>query len=118
MKVSDFDYHLPEELIAQTPLANRSDSRFLVLDVPTEQISHDTFSNLPTYLRKGDVLVLNDTAVIPARLVGVKEDTGAVIEILMLRDHGDNTWECLVKKARKIKVDTVIIHPFPCGGLE
>ncbi len=108
MKVSDFDYHLPEKLIAQTPLAHRDDSRLLVLDVQEDKIIHDVFHNIFKYLQQGDVLVLNNTSVIPARLIGVKEDTGAVIEILLLRDLGDNTWECLVKKAKKIKVDTVI----------
>ena len=108
MNVREFDYELPEELIAQTPLQNRSASRLLVLDVLSKSVHHDTFDHLPTYLKRGDVLVLNDTSVIPARLIGTKESTGATIELLLLQDHGHDTWECLVKKARKIKIGTVI----------
>jgi S-adenosylmethionine:tRNA ribosyltransferase-isomerase len=108
MNVRDFDYELPSELIAQTPLANRSDSRLMVIDVPTGNIVDDVFLNLRNHLRKGDVLVFNDTSVIPARLIGTKADTGAIIEVLLLQDHGSNVWECLVKKARKIRVGTVI----------
>ncbi len=108
MKVSDFDYVLPEELIAQTPLKDRSASRLLLLDKKEGNISHDHFSNITEYLNEGDVLVLNDTSVIPARLYGEKVDTGAVIEILLLKQNKNDIWECLVKKARKIKVDTVI----------
>ncbi|KFZ27653.1 MAG: S-adenosylmethionine:tRNA ribosyltransferase-isomerase [Candidatus Izimaplasma bacterium HR2] len=108
MKVSDFDYDLPNELIAQTPLKDRSASRLLLVDKNEGDISHDHFSNIIKYLNKGDVLVLNDTSVIPARLYGEKVDTGAVIEILLLKQKENDVWECLVKKARKIKVDTVI----------
>jgi S-adenosylmethionine:tRNA ribosyltransferase-isomerase len=85
MKVEDFNYILPEELIAQTPLKDRSASRLLVLEKSTGEIEHDHFSNLSNYLNKGDVLVLNDTSVIPARLYGIKEDTNAAIEILLLK---------------------------------
>ncbi len=108
MKVSDFDYDLPNELIAQTPLKDRSASRLLLLDKEEGNISHDHFSNIINYLNTGDVLVLNDTSVIPARLYGEKVDTGAVIEILLLKQKENDVWECLVKKARKIKVNTVI----------
>lgn len=108
MKVKDFDYHLPEELIAQTPLLDRTASRLLVLNKESGKINHDHFSNVIDYLEKGDVLVLNDTSVIPARLYGEKTDTKAVIEVLLLKQKEDNVWECLVKKARKIKVGTVI----------
>ncbi len=108
MKTSDFDYHLPEELIAQTPLKNRTDSRLLVLDRHTGDYRHERFKNLHHYLRKGDVLVLNDTEVIPARLIGVKESTGANIEVLLLNEKGDNIWECLVKKAKKVKKGTTL----------
>lgn len=108
MKVKDFDYNLPEELIAQTPLKDRTASRLLVLDKESGQVSHDHFSNLLDHLQKGDVLVLNNTSVIPARLYGVKEDTMAAIEVLLLKQKEDNVWECLVKKARKIKIGTVI----------
>jgi S-adenosylmethionine:tRNA ribosyltransferase-isomerase len=108
MKVSDFDYDLPEELIAQTPLKTRSASRLLVLDKETGEIQHDHFYNLTDYLNAGDVLVINDTSVIPARIVGTKESTGATIELLLLTQLDDNHWECLVKKARKIKIGTTI----------
>lgn len=108
MKVSDFDYHLPEELIAQTPLETRSSSRLLVLDQDTGSITHDQFLHLPQYLHKGDVLVLNDTSVIPARIIGVKEKTLATIELLLLKQEADDVWECLVKKAKKIRVGTLI----------
>lgn len=108
MKVSDFDYILPKELIAQTPLENRAASRLLLLDKKEGMIFHDYFFNLVNYLNKGDVLVLNDTSVIPARLFGEKEETGAVIEILLLKQKDNDIWECLVKKARKIKINTII----------
>ncbi len=108
MKVEDFNYHLPEELIAQTPLKNRAASRLLVVNKDTKTLKHDSFSNIIDYLQKGDVLVLNNTSVIPARLYGVKEDTGAAIEILLLKQKEEDIWECLVKKARKIKVGSVI----------
>ena len=108
MKVEDFNYHLPEELIAQTPLKDRSASRLLVLDKNTGNIKHDQFSNIIDYLHKGDVLVLNNTSVIPARLYGIKEETNAAIEILLLKQKEDDVWECLVKKAKKIKLGTII----------
>ena len=94
----------------------RDDSRLLVLDVQKDKTVHDTFRKLPKYLSKGDVLVFNNTSVIPARLIGVKEETGAVIEVLLLRDLGNDVWECLVKKARKIKVGTTVI--FGDGDLQ
>ena len=108
MKTSDFDFELPSHLIAQTPLAQRDASRMLVLDKKTGSIEHRHFTDILDYLNKDDVLVVNDTKVIPARLYGVKEDTHAVIEILMLKDIGDNTWECLVKPAKRIKEGTVV----------
>lgn len=109
MQTKDFDYELPEELIAQTPLVDRASSRLLVLDKDTGNINHDKFSNIINYLEKGDVLVLNDTKVIPARLIGVKEETGAVIELLLLQDLGRDTWECLSKPAKRLHVGTKII---------
>lgn len=109
MQTKDFDYELPEELIAQTPLVDRASSRLLVLDKDTGNINHDKFSNIINYLEKGDVLVLNDTKVIPARLIGVKEETGAVIELLLLQDLGGDTWECLSKPAKRLHVGTKII---------
>ena len=108
MKTDDFDYELPEELIAQTPLQNRSDSKLLVLNRYNGAIKHETFKNITNYLKKGDVLVLNDTKVIPARLYGVKEDTKASIEVLMLKDLGNNTWECLTRPAKRVKIGTII----------
>jgi len=109
MKVSDFDYTLPEELIAQTPLKDRSSSRLLILEKDTGKISHDHFNSLDQFLNKGDVLVLNDTSVIPARLFGIKEDTQAAIEILLLKQKENDIWECLVKKSRKIKIGTTVV---------
>ena len=108
MNVSDFDYNLPEELIAQTPLKKRDSSKLLVLDKNNGDIKHETFSNITNYLRSGDVLVLNDTKVIPARLIGVKEETGAVIELLLLKDLGEDTWECLSKPAKRLHVGTIV----------
>ena len=107
MKTSDFDFNLPLELIAQTPLKDRSSSRLLVLNKKTGQIKHEQFHDITKYLKTGDVLVLNDTKVIPARLYGVKEDTKAHMEILLLHQEGD-FWEALVKPQRRCKVGTVI----------
>ncbi len=103
MRTSDFDYSLPEDLIAQTPLENRLSSRLLVMSRKRGGMVHENFSNLHRYLKKGDVLVLNDTRVLPARLIGTTEKTGAIIEVLLLNEKKDHVWECLVKKARKIK---------------
>ena len=102
MKTEDFDFYLPEELIAQTPLKKRDSSRLLVLDKETGLIEHKHFTDIIDYLNKGDTLVLNDTKVIPARLIGTKEDTGAVIELLMLKEISPNVWECLTKPAKRI----------------
>ena len=107
MKTDDFDYDLDESLIAQTPLDKRDDSRLMLVDKKTGFFKHDHFYNIINYLNKGDVLVLNNTRVIPARIIGEKESTGAVIELLLLEDLGD-TWECLVKPARRIKPGDVI----------
>lgn len=108
MKVEDFDYYLPEELIAQTPLEKRDESRLLVLDKKTGDIEHKHFKDIISYLEKGDTLVLNDTKVLPARLFGIKEETGAVIEVLLLKNTENDNWECLVKPARRIKVGTIV----------
>ena len=108
MKTEDFDFYLPEELIAQTPLKKRDSSRLLVLDKETGLIEHKHFTDIIDYLNKGDTLVLNDTKVIPARLVGTKEDTGAVIELLMLKEISPNVWECLTKPAKRIKEGTIV----------
>mgnify|MGYP001081618986 CR=1 FL=1 len=108
MKTKDFYYDLPERLIAQTPLKVRTDSKLMVVDKTSDQKVDTVFNQFHTYLRKGDVLVLNDTSVIPARLIGEKEETNAIIEVLMLAQKADDVWECLVKKAKKVKVGTVI----------
>ncbi len=108
MDIELFDYDLPKELIAQTPLKDRSASRLLVLNKRTGEIVHEHFTSIIDYLHKGDVLVLNDTKVIPARLIGLKEETGAVIELLLLKDLGNDTWECLSKPAKRLKIGTVV----------
>lgn len=108
MKVEDFNYNLPEELIAQTPLKERDTSRLLVLDKETGKIEHRNFYNIIEYLSPGDTLVLNDTKVLPARLIGEKEETKAVIEILLLKNTSNDNWECLVKPARRIKIGTIV----------
>lgn len=108
MKTDDFNYNLPEELIAQTPIKDRSSSRLLVLDKKTGKIEHKHFFDIINYLEKGDTLVLNDTKVLPARLIGIKEETNAVIEVLLLKNIEEDKWECLVKPARRIKNGTII----------
>lgn len=108
MKRQDFYFDLPEELIAQDPLEDRSGSRLLVLDKETGEVSHHIFREIIDYLEPGDCLVLNDTKVIPARLIGVKEDTGAKIEVLLLKRGEDNVWETLVKPGRKARPGTRI----------
>ncbi len=108
MTTDDFDYDLPEELIAQTPLKVRDSSRLLVLDKETGEVEHKHFHDILDYLVPGDTLVLNDTKVLPARLIGTKEDTGAVIEILLLKNIAGDDWECLVKPARRVKVGTIV----------
>ena len=104
MKLSDFYYDLPEELIAQDPLLKRSDSRLMVINRENGSIEHKHFTDVINYLEKGDCLVINDTKVIPARLIGVKEDTGASIEVLLLKRKDDKTWETLVKPGKKARV--------------
>jgi S-adenosylmethionine:tRNA ribosyltransferase-isomerase len=108
MNIEQFDYHLPEELIAQTPLKDRAASRLMVLEKETGRIQHQGFRDIKQYLKEGDCLVLNDTRVLPARLYGSKKDTGAKIEILLLHQEAEDTWEVLAKPAKKIKVGTVI----------
>lgn len=108
MNVRDFYFDLPQELIAQDPLEDRSASRLLVLDKHTGEIKHRHFRDVLSYLRKGDCLVINDTKVIPARLFGVKEGTEAKIEILLLKRRENDIWETLVKPGKKAKVGTVI----------
>jgi len=108
MKTDEFDYELPKELIAQTPLKNRSESKLLVMDRITGDLKHKHFYNIIEYLNEGDALVINDTKVIPARIIGVKEDTGAVIELLLLKIIENDTWECLAKPQKRLKVGTII----------
>ena len=110
MKTDDFDYELPKELIAQTPLKNRSESKLLVMDRVTGALEHKHFYDIIDYLNKGDALVINDTKVIPARLIGEKEGTGAAIEVLLLKRKEDmaNTWEVLVKPGKKARPGTRI----------
>lgn len=109
MDVKDFYYDLPEELIAQDPLEDRSSSRLLVLNKNTGELEHKVFKDILEYLNSGDCLVINDTKVIPARLMGVKEDTGAAIEVLLLKRGADDIWECLVKPGRKARPGAVIV---------
>ncbi len=106
--VSYFDYNLPEELIAQTPLAERSSSRLMVINRATEEIRHNYFHNIISYLNPGDTLVLNNTKVLPARLYGQKEDTNAKIEILLLKELSENSWAVLAKPAKRLKIGNKI----------
>ena len=108
MRVEDFDYNLPEELIAQTPLKVRDSSRLLVLNKKTGEVEHKKFHDIIDYLNEGDTLVLNDTKVLPARLIGIKTETNAVIEVLLLKNMEKDNWECLVKPARRVKVGTIV----------
>lgn len=108
MKLEEFDYNLPEELIAQTPIKQRDASRLMVLDKKTGEISHKHFYDIIDYLNPGDSLVLNDTKVLPARLIGEKTNTKAVIEVLLLKNKENDTWETLVKPARRIHVGDVV----------
>ena len=104
MQLEDFDYNLPEELIAQVPLEKRDSSRLLVLDKNTGKIEHKHFPSILDYMEEGDTLVLNNTKVLPARLIGIKEETNAVIEVLLLKDIQDDTWECLTRPAKRVNV--------------
>lgn len=106
MKTSDFYYDLPQELIAQTPLDQRDGSRLMVLDKNTGAVKHMHFYDLPSLLRPGDCLVLNDSRVLPARLLGHREPGGGAAEVLLLNDKGDKTWECLVRPGKKMKPGT------------
>ena len=108
MRLAEFDYNLPEELIAQTPIKQRDASRLMVLDKKNGEIEHKHFYDIIDYLNKGDTLVLNDTKVLPARLIGEKVSTKAVIEVLLLKNKEKDTWECLVKPARRIHVGDVV----------
>ena len=109
MKLSEFSYDLPKELIAQDPLEDRTSSRLMLLDKDSGEVRHDVFSNIIDYLNPGDCLVLNDTKVIPARLIGTKADTGAQIEVLLLKRRENDIWETLVKPGKKAKPGCEII---------
>lgn len=113
MKTSDFYYDLPEELIAQDPLTDRASSRLMCLDRNTGAVSHGVFRDVVSHLQSGDALVINDTKVIPARLLGIRTETGAKIEILLLRRLSDHEWECLVKPGRKCRVGTFVGFGMP-----
>ena len=108
MRTADFYYDLPQELIAQDPLEDRSSSRLMHLDKETGELEHTDFKHILNYLKPGDCLVVNDTKVIPARLYGHKKETGAVIEILLLKRRENDIWECLVKPGKKAKPGTKI----------
>ena len=106
LKTSDYFYELPPELIAQDPLEDRSSSRLMVLDQKTGAVSHHVFREIPSFLRPGDCLVLNNTRVIPARLMGVREETGGAVEVLLLKRRTGDVWECLVKPGKKARPGT------------
>ena len=106
MKTKDFDYYLPEELIAQTPLEKRDESRLMCLDKETGELSHHHFYELPDFLNPGDCLILNNSRVLPARLVGQRLPGGGICEVLLLNDRGDKVWECLVRPGRKLRKGT------------
>src|SRR5699024_6573553 len=108
MQIDEFDFELPEELIAQTPLKDRIASRLLVMIREDESMHHHVFADCLDYLKPGDCIVLNDTKVLPARLFDLKEDTGAKIEVLLLTQDGSDRWEVLVKRAKKVRVGTVL----------
>lgn len=108
LNVNDFDFELPEELIAQTPLLDRTSSRLLVMGKETGAVEHKHFRDILDHLHEGDTLVLNDTRVLPARLMGTKEETGANIEVLLLKQTEEDVWETLVKPAKKVKIGTVV----------
>lgn len=109
MKTSDFNYNLPKELIAQEPLKDRSSSRLMVLDKKTGNVEHKHFKDIIDYLEKGDTLVLNNTRVIPARIFGNREGHTGKIEVLMLKNLENDTWECLVGPARKVQIGTKLV---------
>lgn len=108
MKVNDFDYKLPQKLIAQTPLEKRDESKLMVLDRTNNSIKHEHFYDILNYFKAGDVIVLNDSKVLPARLYGIKEDTLAKIEVLLLKETTHDIWEILVKPARRVKPGTIV----------
>lgn len=109
MNIEDYNYDLPESFIAQSPITNRSSSKLLVMDRNTGALEDKIFKDITSYLKKGDVLVLNDTKVLPARIYGKKADTNAHIEVLLLKDKGDDTWECLSRPFKRLHIGNEII---------
>ncbi|MBQ4583453.1 MAG: tRNA preQ1(34) S-adenosylmethionine ribosyltransferase-isomerase QueA [Bacilli bacterium] len=108
MNINEFDYNLPQELIAQTPLSKRDESKLMILNKDNGNIKHESFKNIIDYLDENDVLVLNNTKVIPARIIGSKAETNAVIELLLLKELNDDVWECLAKPAKRLKIGTEV----------
>ncbi len=114
MRTEDFDFYLPENLIAQSPAEQRDQSRLLVMDRENGRLSHRIFHNITEYLKKGDCLVLNNTKVIPARLIGERAETGGKVEVLLLKRQSDDVWETLVKPGKKAKPGAKLLFG---GGL-
>jgi len=108
MNINDYNYELPEKFIAQTPIKNRSESKLMIMNKLTGELEHKKFFNIIDYLNKDDVLVLNNTKVLPARLFGIKDETGAKIEILLLKNLENDNWECLAKPAKRLHIGTTI----------
>lgn len=108
MNISEYDYDLPEKFIAQTPLEKRDESKLMIVNKKTGDLEHKTFKNIIDYLNKGDVLVLNNTKVLPARIFGVKKSTNAKMEVLLLHEEEKNAWVCLVKPGKRMKVGTIV----------
>ena len=108
MNIEDFNYDLPERLIAQTPLEKRDSSKLLIIDKKTGEIEHKHFDEILDYLEEGDTLILNDTKVIPARLYGIKSNTNAAIELLLLKENNKDVWECLTRPAKRIKIGDIV----------
>ncbi len=109
MNINDYDYELDEHFIAQKPIENRCESKLMIMNKNTGEIEHTRFYNIKNYLNKGDVLVLNNTKVLPARIMGKKKDTGANIEILLLKNINDDIWECLARPGKRLHVGTEIV---------
>ncbi|KXS40053.1 MAG: S-adenosylmethionine:tRNA ribosyltransferase-isomerase, partial [Candidatus Frackibacter sp. T328-2] len=109
MKVADFDYHLPEELIAQEPMNPRDESRLMIVDRNSDEIEERVFKEIIDFFESGDTIVLNNTKVIPARLYGFKEETGGKVEFLLLTEVGLDTWEVLVRPGKKVKIGTRVV---------
>lgn len=116
MNINDYNYELPEKFIAQTPIKNRSESKLMIMNKLTGELEHKNFFNIIDYLNKDDVLVLNNTKVLPARLFGIKDETGAKIEILLLKKLEKDNWECLAKPAKRLHIGTTITFSEELSG--